>query len=53
MAKIFPSEAKKRAFISGISLANAATNATSELKGTIVAARNAERKSTSSAILYS
>ena len=53
MARIFPLEAANIAFVSGISLASAAINATSEEKGKIVAARNAERKRASSAILYS
>ncbi len=50
MAKIFPLEAKIIALSRGISFANAVTNATSELKGTMVAARNAEKKRANSAI---
>jgi len=51
MARIFPLEAKIRAFSFGISLAKAATNATSELKGKIVAAKKADKKSVNSAML--
>lgn len=53
MAKIFPVEAKISAVRSGISLAKAATNATSELKGKIVAAKKAEVNKASSAMKYS
>ena len=50
MASIFPDEAKISAVVGFISLAKAATKATSELKGKIVAARNAVKKSAISAM---
>lgn len=51
MARIFPLEAKISAFDSDIPLERAATNATSELKGRIVAAKKADKKRVSSAML--
>ncbi|MCK9473288.1 MAG: hypothetical protein WCY85_09750 [Sulfurimonas sp.] len=51
MARIFPQEAKRSAFGSDMPLERAATNATSELKGRIVAARKADKKSVISAML--
>ncbi|WP_170175800.1 hypothetical protein [Sulfurimonas crateris] len=51
IARIFPLEAKRSAFNSGIPLERAATKATSELKGNIVAAKKADRKRVSSAML--
>lgn len=51
MANKFPQEANMSALDFDISLAKAATNATSELKGKIVAAKNADKKSVNSAIL--
>lgn len=51
MAEIFPSEADKRALKVGISLFKAITNATSEEKGRMVAARNAETNRAISDIL--
>jgi len=53
MAKTFPLEAKIIAFKNGISFAKAAINATSDEKGKMVAAKKAEKKRASSAILYS
>jgi len=53
MANIFPLDAKSIAFIKGISFAKAATNATSDEKGKIVAAKKAEKKSATSAMKYS
>ncbi len=50
IAKIFPLEAKKSAFCGGIELCSAPRNATSEENGKIVAAKNAKKKSVSSAI---
>lgn len=53
MASIFPLEANKRADDFDMSLAKAARNATSELKGRIVAAKKAQKKSAISAMRYS
>ncbi len=53
MAKTLPIDALSSAFISGISFCRAAKKATSEEKGKIVAAKKAEKKSATSAILYS
>ena len=53
MAKIFPSDALRSAFIRGISFCRATKKATSEEKGKMVAAKKAEKKSAISAILYS
>ncbi len=53
MAKTFPLDAKIIAFKIGISFAKAATKATSDEKGKIVAARNAEKKRANSAMKYS
>ena len=50
MARIFPVEAKKSAVSAGISFSKATRNATSELKGKIVAAKKAQTKRLSSAI---
>lgn len=50
MASIFPADAIIRAVKSGISLARAAINTTSELKGRIVAAKNAEKNNPNSAM---
>ena len=50
MAKIFPADAKKSAVKEGISLLSATTNAASDEKGRMVAARNADTKRASSAI---
>ena len=50
---MFPLEAANIAFRNGISFAKAAINATSEERGNIVAARNAEKKSANSEILCS
>ena len=52
MASIFPLEAANIAFKNDISLVIAARNATSEEKGTIVAAKKAEKKSATSAMKY-
>jgi len=49
MAKMFPLEAAIIAFATGIPLCRAITNAASEEKGKIVAARKAETKSANSA----
>ncbi len=53
IANIFPAEAKNIALTIGISLAKAATKAISEEKGSIVAAKKAEKKRASSAMKYS
>ena len=53
MARILPHDAKTSALKGGISFAKAATKATSEEKGSIVAAKNAEKKSATSAMKYS
>lgn len=53
MAKIFPLDAKSIAFIKGISFAKAATNATSDERGKIVAAKKAEKNRAISAMKYS
>ena len=53
MARILPLEAKISAVDVGISLAKAATKATSEEKGRTVAAKKAVKKSAISAIKYS
>ena len=50
MAKIFPLEAAKIAFRTGISFESASINAASEEKGRIVAAKNAVTKRRSSDI---
>ena len=50
IAKMFPLDATKSAVLVGIPSARAATKATSELKGSMVAARNAEKKRASSMI---
>lgn len=50
MAKIFPDDATISAVKGGISLLRATTNAASEEKGRMVAARNADTKRASSAI---
>lgn len=50
MARILPLEAKKSAFNSDMPFERAATNATSELKGKIVAAKKAEVNKKSSCI---
>lgn len=52
MARIFPLEAKKRAFVTFIPLSSAAIKLISELNGKIVAAKKADKKSTSSAICF-
>lgn len=51
MARILPLEAKRSALASGIPLERAATKATSELNGKMVAAKKADRKRVSSAML--
>ena len=51
IARILPLEANRSAFIFGMSVANAAIKATSELRGKIVAAKKADKKSTNSAIV--
>lgn len=53
MAKIFPLDAKIIALKIDISFAKAATNATSDEKGKIVAARNADKKRAISVMKYS
>ncbi len=53
IARILPHEAKTSALKGGISFARAATKATSEEKGRMVAAKKAEKKSASSAMKYS
>lgn len=53
MASTFPSEAKSIALKKLIPSDKATKNVASELRGKIVAAKNAERKSANSAILYS
>ncbi|EHP29816.1 hypothetical protein SMGD1_1292 [Sulfurimonas gotlandica GD1] len=53
IANTFPLDAKTIAFKTGISFAKAATNATSDEKGKIVAARNAEKKRANSVMKYS
>lgn len=53
IASIFPLDAKTIALKKGISFAKAATNATSDEKGKIVAAKKAEKNKASSAILCS
>ena len=53
MAEIFPNEAKNMALKTLISLFKATTKATSELKGKIVAAKKAEKRSVISAMKYS
>ena len=50
MAKTFPLDAKIIAFKIGMSFLRAATNATSDENGKIVAAKKAERNRPSSAI---
>ena len=50
MAKTFPLDAKIIAFKSSISFLRAATNATSDENGKIVAARNAEKNRANSVI---
>ena len=52
MARIFPLEAKNIAFVILMLLSNAATKLISELKGRIVAAKKADKNSTSSAIFF-
>ncbi len=51
MASIFPLEATIRAVVESMPFAKAATNATSEEKGKIVAAKKADKKSANSVIL--
>lgn len=53
IAKIFPLDAKIIAFNMGMSFAKAATNATSDEKGKIVAAKKAEKKRATSVMKYS
>ena len=50
IAKIFPLEAKDKAVKVGTPFSKARRNVTSEEKGTMVAAKKAERKRASSAI---
>ncbi|MFA5234874.1 MAG: hypothetical protein WC390_10785 [Sulfurimonas sp.] len=51
MASTFPQEAYMSASDFGMSFESAAINATSELNGKIVAAKKADKKSVSSAIV--
>lgn len=51
MASIFPPEANISAFDFDISFVRAAINAISELKGKIVAAKKADKKSINSAMM--
>ena len=53
IAKTLPDDAKRSAVTMGISFLTAATKASSEEKGRIVAAKKAETKRAISAILYS
>ena len=53
MANIFPLEAKMSAVDFDMSVDRAATNATSDEKGRIVAAKNAEAKRANSEMRYS